>query len=431
MKRAMRWIALLLVSACGNDPNRPSEPPVVSIQPTTQWSGGEIRLTSAAFATADLPVLVAGTETLAVRRISDSIVAVTVPLGSSGSVSIELAAGKKRYPAGEVMRVGFRSTKTSNPLFGTELHLTYDGLTPIVVGGTWTGGRTPVQSLNLSTMEVVGYPGIFAVIQYGVGPTDHPNEFVVLDTADRPALWRLWPAQELIDTLSSTLKCCTSRQVSRLSDSVWIRTTHHVTLSYRGTQTLTGILSYTMESPWAIALSPRGDRAALAISGSFTGVPVYNSLTGDTAFALGPHFQTSYGGTGFSPDGERLYFLGGPQGASFGDSLLSVGATTGEILASAKVPPIGLPFKFATDPVEELEYVEVLQGGRPTILIYDRDLRLLGRLPAPDNLGTPTCDETCIQGVIGVDRARNLLHVVWNGVGSSNYIWTYDLLPSD
>lgn len=431
MKHQARWFALTLLAACSNDPNRPSEPPVISIQPATQWSGGEIQLTSGAFAGSTLPVLVAGAETLSVSRVSDSVVTATVPLGSSGNVSIELAVGKKRYPAGEVGRVGFRSTTTSTPLFGTELLLTYDGLTPMVVGGSWTGARTPVQSLNLSTMETVGYPGIFAVSPYGVGPTEHSNEFVVIDSVGVPALWRLWPAQELIDTLSATLKCCFVRHISRLSDSVWIRTAHHETVSYRGAASLMGVLSYTMESPWVIALSPRGDRTALAITSATTGVPVYNSLTGDTAFTLGPQFRTSYGGTGFSPDGERIYFLGGPAGASFGDSLLSVRATTGEILAAAKVPPIGLPFKFATDPVEELEYVEVLQGGRPTILIYDRDLKLLGRLPVPDNPATPTCGETCIQGVIGVDRVHHLLHVVWNGAGSSNYIWTYDILASN
>lgn len=429
-----RLLAAFVVAACAcADNSSPVEPtpPAFTITPLTQWSGGEIQVTSAAFSGTTLPILLAGAETLAVARISDSVVSATVPLGSSGTVAIEMALGKKRYPAGEVTRVGFRNTNSANPLFGTELMLSYDGLTPIVVGGTMVGtAYPPVQTLNLGTMEVTGYPGISVVSPYGISPTFNPNEFVVLDSSFKPSVWRLWPTPEFIDTLKYGYRTNLNRQLARLSDSVWINTSHHQTgTALEGSSGLTTVTSLAMESPWVIVISPRGDRATLSLSSSAFGIPVYNALTGDTAFSLGPQFRTSYGGAGFSPDGERIYFLGGSVGSSFGDSLLSVRAATGEVLAAGKVPPIGLPFKFATDPVKDLEYVEVLEGGRPTILIYDQNLKLLGRLPVPVNPATPTCGETCIQGVIAADRDHNMLHVVWNGAGTSNFIWTYDLLP--
>src|SRR5262245_5275932 len=103
MKSRSFLLGLALVAACNSsDPTPPTEPPVFSLDPTTQWSGGEVLVTSGAFVGTTLPVLLAGAETLSVRRVSDSVLAAIVPLGSSGTVAIELAKGSRRYPAGEV-----------------------------------------------------------------------------------------------------------------------------------------------------------------------------------------------------------------------------------------------------------------------------------------------------------------------------------------
>lgn len=421
---ALRLAALGLVSACSdNTPVGLCQPPVVAISPSAQWSGGEIQLTSEAFTGGALPVLLAGAETLAVRRISDSIVAATVPLGASGSVPLELAVGRSRYPAGTVTRVGFHGTSTVTPGFYGELLTTFNGGTPIVVGTASPGAVLgPIQSLDLGSMQLTSYPGIFGASYYGVSPTPHPSEFVVQDSLKRPLLWRLWPTPALVDSPPSGLAL--TRQLARFSDSVWVLTSHHYSNTYRNSSAVFPGEGLQMESPWMIYLSPRGDRATFAVGTSpLTGVPVFNSITGDTAYSLGPGFSQSQAAA-FSPDGDRIFFLGGGDAR---DSLLSVRASTGAVLAGTRLPD-GAPFNMAADPAESLVYVETLANGQPTVLVYDYQFRLVGRLPAPAIAGSPGCSIACFEGTVSVDRVRNQLHLVWTG--ATSFIWTYDLLPA-
>jgi hypothetical protein len=105
-----RFVGLLLLAAACSEATTPSAPPVVGISPTVQWSGGEVELTSAAFASV-LPVLVSGAETLAVRRIATSTVGASLPLGPSGTVTIELLQGGRRFQLDPVQRVGFKEVQ--------------------------------------------------------------------------------------------------------------------------------------------------------------------------------------------------------------------------------------------------------------------------------------------------------------------------------
>jgi hypothetical protein len=420
-----RLLPLLLLLAC-NDPSEPPLAPVVTVSPAIQWSGGEVQLTSEAFAGSGLPLLLVGAETLAVRRLSDSVVAAVVPLGSSGVVQIDLKRSHTRLPVGAVTRVGFRGTTSVAPSFYGGIVVSHNGSTPMAVGEaitTVSGGR-PVQVLDLSSMLLTTYPLIHGAEFYGVSPTSRPNEFVVLDSMGLPYVWQLWPTPALIDSPPKQVASSPIRQLPRLSDSVWVRTGSHSSTSWRGLDSATAVRSLQIESPWTIYISPRGDLATFAVSLAAAGVPVFNTVTGDTVYTLGPGFRFAQAAA-FSSDGALIFFLGGVINDPAADSLIVVRASTGEVLAGTKLPA-GTGFNLAADPSEPLLYVETLIGGRPTILVYAQNLALLGQLPAPAD-GTPTCDYTCPEGAVAVDRSLDRLHVVWES--GSNYIWTYDLLP--
>lgn len=417
MRKKLLAGLLAMVAACSNEPTA-VEPPVFSLTRSSQWSGGEIQVTSAAFRRSTPPVIVAGAETLTVRRVSDSVFAVTVPLGSSGPVSLDYAQRGSHLPIGVVQRVGFRSVGSATPGFIHMLTLGWNGATPTVLGSATNG---VLHSLDLATRQVTAYPALRGVSPYGVSPTQRPDNFVVLDSLDRPTIWRLWPTPVLLDSFPPNLSTSV-RQLVPLSDSVLMRTSHHYTLVYRNGVAVFPGFGLQAESPWRFYLSPQGDLATIAVSMTLAGVPVFSTATGDTLYSLGagfPHAEAA----GFSPDGAEIYFLGGRTSGS-GDSLLAIESNTGQHIAGTTVPAQG--FDLAVDSDRALIYVEALVGDRPMILVYNRQLTLLGRLPVPES--GPTCSQTCWQGVLGVDRARNQLLAVW-GNPSSTIIWTYDLLP--
>jgi hypothetical protein len=395
--------------------------------PSSQWSGGEVQLTSGAFSGAGLPVLVAGAETLAVRRISDSVVAAVVPLGSTGAVALSLVQGGHTFPLDPIQRVGFSGGSTVSPGFYGELVVTWSGGTPIIVGAGDPGGqaRGPVQSLDVGTMAITPYAGIFGAEYYGVSPTFRPNEFVVSDSVNHASVWRLWPTPALVD--SAPLVYAQLRHLARLSDSVWLRTGAHNSNSYVGTTGVFSGFGLSTESVWSVFISPTGALATTAVASGQPGVQVFDAHTGDTLYTLGTGFRHSQWAA-FSPDGADIYFLGGLQSGSV-DSLIRVTGTTGQLLAGTGVSN---GINVATDPVKPLVYVESLADSTPTILVLDAaTLALVGKLPAPAVAGLGGCNTNCFEGAIAVDRSRNKLHVIWSqpSGGFPSAVWSYDLVP--
>jgi len=419
---------LVLVAAC-SDSTSPSSPPAVTIAPIANWSGGEVTLTSAAFATAALPVLVVGAETLSVHRTGDSSVAAALPLGPSGPVTIQLAQGHRRHDLGTVQRVGYREYRDLAPGFYGELVTTRRAGTPIVVGTTvpTLNGNGVVQYLDLGSMAVTPVPGLYGSSYYGVSPTYRPDQFVLLDAAGTTAVWQLWPTVTQVDTTPHF--GLPIRHIARLSDSVWLHTGHHYTQAYvNDSAVFGGYQGLPTESVWSVFISPTGGTATVAVAQGTPGVPVFNSTSGDTLYTLGAAFRQA-GWAAYSQDGASIYVLAG---ATSKDSLIRVDAATGAVVA-------GLPLTFptmnvATDPVEPLVYVEaLLADGTPTILVLEATtLAEVGRLTSPALAGGPSCYTTCFEGAMAVDRTRNRLHVVWIdprlGITTSP-IWTFDLLP--
>lgn len=411
-------LGLLLVLGCNNATN-PGDPPVSSITPGTQWSGGEIALTSTAIDPATLPVIVAGVETLTVSRVDDSTVSVRLPLGGSGAVTLELAQGTKRIAVGGVQRVGFSAYNEIGPVFQLEVTTAMVGGAPVVFGNQPAGGGSPqLQMLDLAALQMTQIPS-YRALYYGLGPTFETNKFLMLDSQVTRGVWQLAPLPPALDTaVTPPFMGGSVLSGARLSDTVY--------LSITATSIYTSRVIFSGVSGFAAFLSPTLNVATVAAGGVFQGVPVFDAATGDTLYTLGPTRRNAQWAT-FSPDGSTLYFLIGTQ-LNHADSLLAVTATTGQPIQALKLHGTGRGWNLAADPVKPLLYVETVVDSLPRILIYrTTDLGLVGELSVPA-AGLP---DPGFEGALSVDRVRNRLHVTWTQEGNSqvNPVWTFDLLP--
>lgn len=424
MSTNLRRFSLVVLALTGcSDAASPPEAPTGVVTPLAQWSGGALQLRVTGYAT-ETPILVAdGTDTLALSRLDDSTFALRVPDGPSGAVSLDLRFGRQTVPVGSVQRVGFRGGQSISPGFYGELITAHRGTTPVVVGASMTAGNDgPIQALDLGSMTVTAYPGLFAAEYYGISPTFRPDQFVVLDSARVPAIWQLWPTPVKIDTIGSRPPAV--RQLARLSDSVWLSTSSHYSWTRRGSTTVIPALSLQTESPWAIFISPTGNLAISALAVGQPGVHVFNAQTGDTAYSLGAGFKNAQW-AGFSPDGSTLFVLGGKTVTLGADSLVRLQAATGAVQAGVRVET---GTNMAIDPVKPLIYVESRADTLPTILVLDAvTLTEVARLHAAPVPGFTGCNATCFEGALAVDRVRNQLHLVW--VGSTSQVWSFDLVP--
>lgn len=424
-------VALGILLAC-SDPIEPPTAPRVVISPAAQWSGGEVLLSSHDLGSRSLPRLLAGTDTLAVRRVSDTVVAVVLPIGASGTLHLDLLRDGIRYSLGQVERVGFRETHFVAPYFAGELVTAWRG-NPVLIG-EGGGLNFGLQALDLGTMLLTPLPNVFAPPVYGLSPTRVPNEFLATDSARRVYRWRYTSVPGFIDTVPSFINTSLIRQSVQFQDSIWLITSSHSANVRRGSTWLFpdfvpqgGGVGLRAEGSWNVFLSPRGDLATYSVNNGVPGVPVFRMATGDTAYTLGPGFHFTLA-AGFSGDGDRLFFLGGDISPT-ADSLLVVRASTGEVLGGVRVPA-DFATGLATDPVNGSVYVEAIRQGHPTVLVYDQDLRPVGELPGPVG-ATPTCDpQECWKNTLVVDPSRHLLHSVWVRVNDGNFIWTYDLLST-
>jgi hypothetical protein len=382
--------------------------------------GGSVTLSSASFATAQAdPVVVAGADTLDVLRIDPTSFSVRLPVAPSGLLSLQVARGSARYDAGTVQIYGFAHRAEVSPGFGpTMLVLGKQGTDPMVIGEDVADG--PINLLNLvdGTMTEFGdmrTPGG----HYGPGITASADQFILIDTVSKElGVWTLWPQlQKLGPTASPGVTY--ARLAARMTDTTWLFAYNHWT----NTIGPAAVTQLKTEDPWALAISPRGDRTAMTMASTLLpGAPVFNSATGDTAFTIDG--VRSVRSVEFSPDGSELFLLGNSWHLS-SDTLLVLDATSGERLRVAALPDLTEARALANDPNQNLLYVQVVRGCDPFVLVYDRtSLEILGEMAAPG--GAPVCANGSWEGLLVVDRLRQSLHLIWQGKPAP--VWTFDLM---
>jgi hypothetical protein len=420
MSRLLRiptWCAAALTLACG-DATTPDQSPVFSISPAIQWSRGVITVSSSAFEGVSAPVLVAGAETLAVSPVDDSTVTATLPLGSSGPLALELVRGSERLAVGTVQRVGFNARNDIAPGFFAGLVSSDAGGSPVVLG--FHGVHNSVQTLDLRTGDVTEVSRVRPVGVYGLSPSFRPGFFVVEDSANGRILTRLDPLPLLQDTSFHQPQPQASRHQALLHPGIQLLTSATAIWTADSTQ----LVTFIQASPYAVLLSPDASIATVSASGVLTGTPVYDGTTGDTLYTLGPGRRNCQWAA-FSPDGATIYFLVGPLFRP--DSILAVTARTGRVQQAVRLPD-GVASHVIADPVQPLLYVEFLMDSLPQVLVYQTsDLQLVGQMEA----SPPAWTVGGLDGTMAIDRARNLLYLVWSHSGNApmSPVWTFDLVP--
>jgi len=425
-----RAVVVALVLAACSDPAEPALPEF-TVAPTTQWSGGTLTIRSQYFVDyTDALIIVAGSDTLALLTLTnDSILVAQLAPGPSGPVTLTLVRGTRRDSLATVQRVGFSGKRTVTPALYGELLATDSAGTPFVLGGsfTGTGDREPIVRLRVvpgtSQLLTLRQP---SNTQYGMAPSIIPGAFTVRDATDSIRLATLLvDAPAIVDSMHGFGSGFT-RQVSELKDNLWLVTGSHQSYtrpdSAAGTPTLVNT-----ESPWAVFMSPSGNRTTLATLVPLvadSGVPVWDNATGTVAYRL-PVFSTE--AAAFSTNSNTLFVVGGQPGS---DTLIAVNATTGALVQpKLKLPNgmlgMGLAYRSGAGGGQLL--VGAATASSLALLVYRATtLELLGILPTGD--GCPDMQiGPCFSGVVSLDDLHDRAYLVIPG--SPTPIWTFDLLP--
>jgi hypothetical protein len=420
-------VALLLGVAC-SDPTQSLPLPTFTVSPAAQWSGGAVALGSPYFVGRSLPPILAAAETLAAVRATDSTVQVTLPPGATGPVTLSLAHDGRVDSVASVQRYGFREKRGLAPALAGELLVADSADHPMVLGNTDGGIQwTPLGRIDLVSGAGQRFTTVLGPsnVVYGLSPSTPDGAFAVRDSTDSVRLATLLASPPAIVGTVPFVGTGFVRQVAQLSPGIWLFTTSHMSsIRAEADPCCVPRFSTPTESPWALFLSPRGDRTTMAVNVVQGRVPVFDNATGDTAFTL-PLQGTE--GIAFSPDGARLFAVGGYFDS---DTLVAVDATTGQVLTGM----VGLPDGFHSF---SLAY-SASGGGRllvaaanPVVLallVYDATtLTLQGVLTTPDDCGSLPMTGVCFYGVVAVDDVRGAAHVVVTG--SPTPAWTFDLLP--
>jgi hypothetical protein len=325
--------------------------------------------------------------------------------------------------------VGFSGKRTVTPALYGELLATDSAGVPFVLGGAFTGtaDREPIVRLRVvpgtSQQLILRQP---SNTEYGMAPSIVPGAFTVRDATDSIRLATLLvDAPTIIDSMHGWGTGFT-RQVSLLKSGVWLRTQSHY--SFVSFDTGGATANVATASPWAVYMSPRGDRTTMAtvVNGTTTpGVPVWDNATGAVAYNL-PLLSSE--AAAFTTNGTTLYVVGGFQYGA--DTLIAVNATTGALLhPKLKLPNgmegMGVAYRDGVGGGQLL--VGAATASSLALLVYrSSTLELLGILTTgdacPDMQSGP-----CFSGVVSVDDLHDRAYIVIPG--NPTPIWSFDLLP--
>ncbi|HET8712136.1 MAG TPA: hypothetical protein VFM23_00465 [Gemmatimonadales bacterium] len=425
--RALFALVVVAATSC-KDSTEPALPEF-TVTPLTQWSGGTLTISSHYFVEhAEVPALVAGTDTLQyVALANDSTLIAALAPGPDGPVTLALVRGSRRDSLATIDRVGFTGKRTVTPALGGELLATDSGGVPFVLGGSLAdanGDREPIVRLRVipGTSQTLPFREP-SNIQYGMAPSITPGAFTVRDATDSIRLATLLvDAPAIIDSMHAWGTGFT-RHVSLLKAGAWLRTQSH--LSYVSFDTGGSTANVPTESPWAVYMSPAGNRTTLATTvASGGGVPVWDNATGSVAFTLPVPFTEA---AAFTTNGNTLYIVGGQQIAA--DTVIAVDATSGAVVGRKALPnglvAIGIAHRESVGGGQLL--VGAATASSLVLLVYRAStLDLLGILPTND-----ACPDMqvgpCFSGVVSVDDLHDRAYIVIPG--NPTPIWSFDLLP--
>jgi len=325
--RRIVWLGLVL-AACDAPPM--VNPPQSFRVSTDVWSGGELTLTSAGFATAGLvPDVQLDGRSLIVRRVDDTTVVATLP-DSPGQHTLRLLARDVDRKAIALQLRGFLD-RTAGPLISGRAEPGRDSRY------LFGSGPTSLRRWNIVTNKAIEYADSVHAVSCarGVGPGPNAGELALLTGGCATGRWMSWRTEPLAP-LADTTPNATDHFVAVLGAGRWIV----VSASFFSLQACdagsctSDSISGTERSD--VVRSPRGDRAVLlaqAIGDPQTpGVPVVDIALGKVGYRI--RALRAAQGAAFSANGDTLY-LAGDSATAF--TLLAVRASDGATLASRRL----------------------------------------------------------------------------------------------
>lgn len=399
--KAQLCVLTVLLAACNNPPDGPSAPPTFTISPSRQWSGGTVFITSQEFVDLSTTVTVRfDSVSVAATRLDDSTVQVQLPIGPSEDLTVTIGNNL----AGFVSRVGYRDMRTL--LGGEPFSIVGFPEGPVGLGARWTGelGMWGLLTGHFTPLNDLNYSG-FAMGPSFRGPTYGTN----MDKTGVVVEWQLWPVVRPVDTVPGT--------PARVA--VVLAPDDHVLGYSNQTSTVVNGVHRSFEGDEASRgfLSAAGGRALLD-GGAFHGVPVFDALTGDSAYHL-PLRRVS--GAVFTRDGARLYLVGRSDLSTY-NRLLAVDAATGDVLAQDSLPGGTEGIDLALDLAESFLILATYFEGEPFVLIYDpQTLAHLGTLSLPPEAGS-----CCFSARVAVDESTRSIFLALPG--DLLRVYRFDLL---
>jgi hypothetical protein len=389
--------------ACA-DGSAPAEPALFTLTPTSQWSGGEIRIASGLFQpAAGLPTIQADSTVLAPTRIDDTTLSVILPTGLSSVVTFVVKDLLHQWIAGTVKRMGWLDVRLPPMPYGPISPALFPG-GPVVVGES-APNSISVWDLRGGTLRSLAGSGGFG---YGLGPS-YLGEHVrlAMTSSNRMGIWQLWPTIQLVDSLPISTGAL--RTVAMLGPNAYLLVYSHTLVTTFG-----GLSRYfpLNSSKYHFALSLAAGR--VVVDGYLPyAIPVIDISTGDAAYSI-PLREVN--AAEFSEDGSHLYVAGSDSTSYDGRTLQRRDAGSGEVLAETKLPGGYRGNGLAVDPGDVTLFVGSDADSLPVVLVYDAaTLRLLGRLTVPD---TPNarCDLSgCLGEVLYVDESTQSLFLAVDG----------------
>lgn len=413
------WV-LLLVAACG--PNEPMfrEPQPFQILGLPAWSGGEVRVTSAAFAwSTALPTVLIQDTAVAVTRLDSITVLVRLPV-ASGTLALRVQAPGVDAVPQDIQLVGLDTTWAGPPLVSLPEVWPAGSPVPSVVA---IADRHLVDlDLRFSTMsQVLPESTVDARCMSAPGLAADPNILVVATASDSACgpleAWTIRPQPSVVDSgpafgypnpyYQSALYVGPGKWLLSRMDSI-ILATRDANGGYAHTV-------FPLFEATRFKVSPRGDRA-LPVGGRGS-VPVFDLPSGEVAYTIEGKAILA---AAFSEGGDTLFVADDTGGLQVRD------ATTGNQLGTVLVPASFGIWDIVVDEGRPWLYALVSYGYSPSVFVVDRrTLTIAGRFA--NATGAEVAGENFWRAVLSPAERR--LYVVVPNFGPPSWILEYSLLP--
>ena len=408
--RTLLTASLLSIAACGDDVTDPGDLDPPELSPATQWAGGTVRLTWEGIdGMTGAPALTLNGNELDVVATDIGWAEYRVPATARGQIRLVLDDAVS--DTFDVNVLGFRSATDLDVALVGNLIAWPRGAVASVVGapGDFSG---VVQVRPGAATALYLLEDSIAITNTGVrsvGLTYDPD-LLLLPRGSTPELWRLVPTPQVVDTLAGMQIL---RHAMLLSDSIYIRSTHHTIFRHN---LRSGSMEWGQyEETRGVAASPDGRYGAFRVNGSAAGPPVIDGRSGTVAFHVDTLFR-SYG-VDFAPTGDTLYIAGIARDAPNPELLLAVDASTGATLATIDLgarEPINIvrdrnsPMLFVMAAVltqpNNGTVTEQYSGDAPVMIVIDsRTMEIVGEMATTSfDQCNGWCEGTVTVGTDGV-----------------------------